>query len=128
MFGRLPAELATFTGRDHELTRLFETAARRHGSGSTRTVVISAIEGMGVGKTQLAVRVAHELVRAGHFTDVQPHVNLTWDGKRIGTRELPHGGRFHAVDARVSLLRTSRSHPGARRGHPDGSGPAVRYA
>ncbi|MCO5974854.1 tetratricopeptide repeat protein [Actinoallomurus soli] len=77
VFGQLPAELATFTGREDELTRLIETATRRHGSGNARTVVISAIEGMaGVGKTQLAVRVAHELVRAGHFTDVQLHVNL----------------------------------------------------
>jgi tetratricopeptide (TPR) repeat protein len=77
VFGQLPAELATFTGRDHELKRLIETAAHRHGSGSARTVVISAIEGMaGVGKTQLAVRAAHELVRAGHFTDIQLHVNL----------------------------------------------------
>ncbi|GAA4600532.1 tetratricopeptide repeat protein [Actinoallomurus liliacearum] len=77
VFGQLPAELATFTGREDELTRLIETATRRHDSGRARTVVISAIEGMaGVGKTQLAVRVAHELVRAGHFTDVQLHVNL----------------------------------------------------
>lgn len=77
VFGQLPAELATFTGRDHELARLIETATRRQGSGRTRTVVISAIEGMaGVGKTQLAIRASHELVRAGHFTDVQLHVNL----------------------------------------------------
>ncbi|WP_433170362.1 NB-ARC domain-containing protein [Actinoallomurus sp. CA-150999] len=77
VFGQLPAELATFTGRVHELTRLIETATHRHGSESARTVVISAIEGMaGVGKTQLAVRTAHELVRAGHFTNVQLHVNL----------------------------------------------------
>ena len=42
-----------------------------------RTVVVAAIEGMaGVGKTQLAVRAAHELVRAGRFSDVQLYVNL----------------------------------------------------
>uniref|UniRef100_UPI001CD1A43D tetratricopeptide repeat protein n=1 Tax=Streptomyces sp. CoH27 TaxID=2875763 RepID=UPI001CD1A43D len=40
-------------------------------------VVVSAIEGMaGVGKTQLAIHAAHELVRAGHFADMQLHVNL----------------------------------------------------
>jgi tetratricopeptide (TPR) repeat protein len=39
--------------------------------------VVSAIEGMaGVGKTQLAIRAAHELVRAGRFADVQLYVNL----------------------------------------------------
>ena len=77
VFGQLPAELATFTGRDHELALLIETITHRHGGAGARTVVISAIEGMaGVGKTQLAVRAAHELVRAGHFTDAQLHVNL----------------------------------------------------
>uniref|UniRef100_UPI001CD43E66 tetratricopeptide repeat protein n=1 Tax=Streptomyces sp. CoH27 TaxID=2875763 RepID=UPI001CD43E66 len=40
-------------------------------------VVVSAIEGMaGVGKTQLAIHAAHQLVRDGYFTDIQLHVNL----------------------------------------------------
>ncbi|MFC5183887.1 tetratricopeptide repeat protein [Actinomadura harenae] len=81
VFGQLPAELATFTGRDHVLARLIETATRPDGGvdggQAARTVVISAIEGMaGVGKTQLAVRTAHQLLRAGHFTDLQLYVNL----------------------------------------------------
>ncbi|GAA1940294.1 ATP-binding protein [Kitasatospora viridis] len=83
VFGQLPAELATFTGRRAELARLI-TAATGEGNGDddgngigAKTVVISAIEGMaGVGKTQLAVHAAHELVRAGHFADAQLHVNL----------------------------------------------------
>jgi tetratricopeptide (TPR) repeat protein len=77
VLGQLPTDLATFTGRRRELTRLIEAATRpRDGEGAT-TVVISAIEGMaGVGKTQLAIRAAHHLVRAGHFRDVQLHVNL----------------------------------------------------
>lgn len=78
VFGQLPADLATFTGRHEELRRLTEaaTAARRDGDGAT-TVVISAIEGMaGIGKTQLAVHAAHRLVRDGHFADTQLHVNL----------------------------------------------------
>ncbi|MFJ9713632.1 tetratricopeptide repeat protein [Streptomyces sp. NPDC101234] len=77
VFGQLPADLATFTGRQEQLARLIATATRDDDSGSAKTVVISAIEGMaGVGKTQLAVHAAHELVRAGHFTGVQLHVNL----------------------------------------------------
>jgi hypothetical protein len=77
VFGQLPTDLVTFTGRQEELARLVEEAPRPRGSGGANTVVISAIEGMaGVGKTRLAVRAAHELVRAGHFADVQLHVNL----------------------------------------------------
>lgn len=83
VFAQLPADLVTFTGREDELARL--TAAAGAGSeagdggagGRATTVVVSAIEGMpGVGKTQLAIRAAHDLVRAGRFTDLQLHVNL----------------------------------------------------
>ncbi|MBF9072819.1 ATP-binding protein [Streptacidiphilus fuscans] len=79
VLGQLPTELATFTGRRDELTRLIAQATNpRNGDGSgPNTVVISAVEGMaGVGKTQLAVHAAHRLVRDGHFSDVQLHVNL----------------------------------------------------
>lgn len=83
VFGQLPADLATFTGREEELARLIDAATRRGDGGGggegdgANTVVISAIEGMaGVGKTQLAIRAAHQLVRSGHFTDAQLHVNL----------------------------------------------------
>ncbi|MEY9848654.1 tetratricopeptide repeat protein [Streptacidiphilus sp. MAP5-3] len=74
---QLPTDLATFTGRQEELARLLEAAMHPRDGDGTHAVVISAIEGMaGVGKTQLAVRAAHELVRAGHFADLQLHVNL----------------------------------------------------
>ena len=73
---QLPADLATFTGRERELAYLME-AVTPLGAESPSTVVISAIEGMaGVGKTQLAVHAAHELVRAGRFADIQLYVNL----------------------------------------------------
>ena len=79
VFSQLPADLATFTGRQEELARLITAAtSRREADGmGAKTVVVSAIEGMaGVGKTQLAVHAAHELVRGGHFAEVQLHVNL----------------------------------------------------
>ncbi|MFE0463914.1 ATP-binding protein [Kitasatospora sp. NPDC058965] len=77
VFGQLPADLPTFTGRREELGRLFEAATQRRDGVGANTVVISAIEGMaGVGKTRLALHVAHRLVRAGHFTDIQLQVNL----------------------------------------------------
>ena len=73
---QLPADLATFTGRAHELTHLMN-ASIPSGAAGPSTVVISAIEGMaGVGKTQLAVHAAHELVRQGRFAEVQLYVNL----------------------------------------------------
>jgi len=59
VFSQLPADLATFTGRQEELARLITAATSRRDADSTgaKTVVVSAIEGMaGVGKTRLAVR------------------------------------------------------------------------
>ena len=80
VFRQLPAELATFTGRREELTELMKLvggADDGHSAAAPHTVVVSAIEGMGgVGKTQLAIRAAHDLVRAGRFADVQLYVNL----------------------------------------------------
>ncbi|NUR62578.1 MAG: tetratricopeptide repeat protein [Catenulispora sp.] len=76
VFRQLPADLSTFIGRTKELARLIDTATEQ-GTVGPPTVVISAIEGMaGVGKTQLAVHAAHELIRAGRYSDVQLYVNL----------------------------------------------------
>jgi tetratricopeptide (TPR) repeat protein len=73
---QLPADLATFTGREADLARL-ERAVEGRAEGGARTVTILAIEGMGgTGKTQLAVHAAHRLVAAGRYTDVQLFVNL----------------------------------------------------
>lgn len=72
VFRQLPADLATFTGREAELAAMLEPAA-----AGSQTVVISAVNGTaGVGKTQLAVHAAHELVRSGRFADAQLYVNL----------------------------------------------------
>ncbi|HUQ56025.1 AfsR/SARP family transcriptional regulator [Lentzea sp.] len=65
---QLPMDIAEFTGREAELRKLCEP-------GPQTTVVISAIEGMaGVGKTKLAVRAAHRLVR--RYPDVQLWADL----------------------------------------------------
>ncbi|GAA4873163.1 AfsR/SARP family transcriptional regulator [Kitasatospora terrestris] len=72
---QLPADLATFTGRGAELAALLDAAAGP--IGSPATVQVTAIEGMaGVGKTRLAVRAAHELARAGRFSQLQFYVDL----------------------------------------------------
>jgi tetratricopeptide (TPR) repeat protein len=59
----LPQDLPGFSGRTAELDQLHR--ALHHGAVDGGAVVISAIAGMaGVGKTQLAVRAGHVLVRA----------------------------------------------------------------
>ncbi|MBM2620352.1 tetratricopeptide repeat protein [Actinoplanes sp. LDG1-06] len=56
VYGALPPELPLFTGREEELRRLRDTLT------PYGPVVIATIEGMaGVGKTQLAVRAAHQV-------------------------------------------------------------------
>jgi tetratricopeptide (TPR) repeat protein len=75
VFRQLPADLATFTGRERELRTLMDAVDTS--SGPVSTVVISAIEGMGgVGKTALAVHVANRLVTSGRFAETQLYVNL----------------------------------------------------
>jgi tetratricopeptide (TPR) repeat protein/transcriptional regulator with XRE-family HTH domain len=69
---QLPADVAAFTGREAELEQLRALVDRSAGEAP---VVISAIAGMaGVGKTALAVHLAHEL--APQFPDAQLYVNL----------------------------------------------------
>jgi tetratricopeptide (TPR) repeat protein len=77
VFRQLPSDLSTFTGREAVVQELLAAASRPQGAGEAATVVISAIEGMGgVGKTQLAVHVAHELVRTGRYAEIQLFANL----------------------------------------------------
>lgn len=72
---QLPRDLTTFTGRTAELEALLRSA--QDFDAAAGPVVISAVEGMaGVGKTQLAVHAAHELVRGGRFTELQLFVDL----------------------------------------------------
>lgn len=72
---QLPLAVAEFTGRDAEVARLL---------GHARTGSISALAGQGgVGKTALALQVAHEL--AAEFPDGQLYVNL--GGARPGPLE-----------------------------------------
>ncbi|MFJ4095173.1 AfsR/SARP family transcriptional regulator [Kitasatospora sp. NPDC089913] len=73
---QLPADLPFFSGRAEELRTLLAAPAAGP-AGVSATVLVTSIEGMaGVGKTQLAVHAAHELVRAGRFGTLQLYVNL----------------------------------------------------
>ncbi|MCC8242758.1 AfsR/SARP family transcriptional regulator [Saccharothrix luteola] len=68
---QLPMDVEEFTGRDRDLRQLREWA--RIGSRPASSApTIAVITGMaGVGKTRLAVRVAHSLVADGRFDEVQ---------------------------------------------------------
>jgi tetratricopeptide (TPR) repeat protein len=80
----LPDDIAEFTGRQSELTRLTALLLTTAAGDAGTPVVISAIEGMaGVGKTQLAVHVGHLLV-GGHGVDRVLFVNLR------GFHDNPH--------------------------------------
>lgn len=73
---QLPMDITEFTGREAELRRL-HTLIDRTTPDAPTAVVISAIEGMaGVGKTRLAIRVAHQLVSQGRYDQVQLWTDL----------------------------------------------------
>lgn len=77
VYRQLPPDLATFTGRQEPLKDLLWTAAAAQAEDRTATVVVSAVDGMaGIGKTQLVIHAAHELLRSGRYGDVQLYVNL----------------------------------------------------
>jgi len=93
---QLPADTRVFTGRGAEVERLVELAdeASNPGGGA---IVISAIDGMaGVGKTALAVHVAHRVAKL--FPDGQLFVDLQgYD---------PRAEPVSTVDALALLLRS----------------------
>lgn len=71
---QLPPDIADFSGRAAELKQLRETLPQ---AGGGTAVAISLIEGMaGVGKTRLAVRLAHQLLAEGRYTEQQLYVDL----------------------------------------------------
>ncbi|MEV4897625.1 BTAD domain-containing putative transcriptional regulator [Nonomuraea sp. NPDC055795] len=74
---QLPADLSDFTGRDDEVALLTEVL--KSGSGQATTVVSLSGKG-GVGKTALAIHVAHLLSDA--FPDGQLYIDLCGTGGR----------------------------------------------
>ena len=85
----LPADISDLTGRDEQVSQLM---AEFSGSAAdaARTVLVSSVGGMGgVGKTALAVYVAHRL--SGRFPDGQLFASLR------GTAPVPQPGAVLAM-------------------------------
>lgn len=83
----LPAAPAHVVGRQETVNALLDLL--ESGSDTQSTVVISAVSGLaGIGKTTLALHVAHEAVRRGWFTGGALFVNLRgYDTDRQVTAE-----------------------------------------
>ncbi|MFE6051431.1 BTAD domain-containing putative transcriptional regulator [Kitasatospora sp. NPDC056446] len=76
---QLPADIADFTGREEELTALRTALGKAVQETADHTVLpVAAVSGMGgVGKTTVALRVAHRL--RGGFPDGQLYADLRGD-------------------------------------------------
>lgn len=117
---QLPADTRLFTGREREVDRLLElakNAAERGGLGAAGAVTISAVDGLGgVGKSALAVHVAHRMVGLfpngrlfidlrGHTRDLEPVTPNAALGYLLRSLDVPEP-RIPAADAeRAALLR-----------------------
>jgi tetratricopeptide (TPR) repeat protein/transcriptional regulator with XRE-family HTH domain len=71
--GLLPLTVPDFTGREEEVAHIHELLA----ASDPDAVILSAVSGKpGIGKTTLAVHVAHQLRSSGRFPDGQLYANL----------------------------------------------------
>ena len=110
---QLPPDIADFSGRQAELAAVREQLPGT--ATSSTAVVISSIEGMGgVGKTRLAVHMAHQLLAAGRYADVQLYVDLH------GHADQPPADPAAVLASFLRLLGV----PGGQ--HPAGARVAVR--
>ncbi|WP_188316913.1 AfsR/SARP family transcriptional regulator [Solihabitans fulvus] len=102
----LPGEVADFTGRDTELRLLLDEQA------AADTVSVVAIDGMaGVGKTSLAVRVAHRL--APRYPDAQLFIDL--HGHSSGVRPTAPDDALHTLLVSLGVAEADIPAPGERR-------------
>ncbi|NEC66207.1 BTAD domain-containing putative transcriptional regulator [Streptomyces sp. SID9727] len=96
---QLPATVPDFTGRDAFVRELGDRLATAEGS----VMAVSALAGIGgVGKTTLAVHVAHQARR--HFPDGQLYVDLQGAGARAAEPETVLGAFLRALGTTDSAL------------------------
>jgi DNA-binding SARP family transcriptional activator len=98
---QLPATVPDFTGRSSFVTELGEVLASAEGNG--RVMAVSALAGIGgVGKTTLAVHVAHQARAA--FPDGQLYVDLQGAGPRAAEPETVLGSFLRALGTADSAI------------------------
>lgn len=96
---QLPATVPDFTGRDAFVAELSEVLASAEG----RVMAVSALAGIGgVGKTTLAVHVAHQA--RGAFPDGQLYVDLQGAGQRAAEPETVLGSFLRALGTADSAI------------------------
>ncbi|MFE2373630.1 BTAD domain-containing putative transcriptional regulator [Streptomyces sp. NPDC059398] len=96
---QLPATVPDFTGRDAFVRELGDRLATAEGS----VMAVSALAGIGgVGKTTLAVHVAH--AARPHFPDGQLYVDLQGAGARAAEPETVLGAFLRALGAADSAI------------------------
>jgi DNA-binding SARP family transcriptional activator len=111
-----PADVVDFTGRANEYDRLHASATAANGPGSAAAPPVTVVAGpAGVGKTALAVHLAHQI--AEDFPDGQLYADLHGAGpdrlppdRTLGRflRDLgvPNGRAPAALEARAALYRS----------------------
>ncbi|WP_416982679.1 AfsR/SARP family transcriptional regulator [Streptomyces sp. T028] len=101
---QLPATVPDFTGRASFVAELSEVlAAASGGEGAGRVMAVSALAGIGgVGKTTLAVHVAHRARAA--FPDGQLYVDLQGAGARAAEPETVLGSFLRALGTADSAI------------------------
>ncbi|MDQ1010150.1 DNA-binding SARP family transcriptional activator [Streptomyces sp. V4I23] len=96
---QLPATVPDFTGRSSFVRELGDQLATAEGS----VMAVSALAGIGgVGKTTLAVHVAHQARK--HFPDGQLYVDLQGAGNRAAEPETVLGAFLRALGAADSAI------------------------
>ena len=84
---QLPPDTLDFTGREPQVRMLCDALAAEPDASRPGAVVISAVSGMGgIGKTALAIHVAHRL--RDRFPDGQLYVGLQGAGRPLGPGEV----------------------------------------
>ncbi|MEU7278059.1 BTAD domain-containing putative transcriptional regulator [Streptomyces sp. NPDC045431] len=97
---QLPATVPDFTGSSGLVEELSDTLSA---GAEGRVMVISALAGIGgIGKTTLAVHVAHAARR--HFPDGQLYVDLQGTGRRPAEPEAVLGDFLHTLGVRSADL------------------------
>jgi hypothetical protein len=122
----LPPDTAGFTGRGAELDRITAVVAGAAGAGGL--VTVGAIDGMpGVGKTALAIRVAHELL--ARFPDRQLFIDLhayTPGREPVAPQDALAGQRVLLVlDNAASSTQVTPLLPGGGESEITGARPAI---